>query len=283
MESSLNKIKYRTYEAAEITSALNDITNNKISISAAASKKHNIPRTTLRRYIKDDSIKHLGREPVLSKDLEKELVEWACYLDEIGCGVTKSEFCQKAGELSAIFNGENQFKAETPSNGWLSKFMKRHQGLSFRKQSYLSRASVVVSEQDLRNFYAKIYNYIEKHNHLDLLNCPERWINGDETNFQLNSIPPKVLSKKGKKVVYRVERGKPKESVTGMYSFSADGHMYKPLYIFNEKITNMPDIGNACIEVGAKFGFAQTGNGWQNPGQLCELHQRSSISRAFRT
>lgn len=262
MESSKKRKLYRNYAAADIKSAVTDIKNKRLTLSSAA-KQYQIPRTTILRYLKDDSIKHMGREPVLSKEIEKELVDWACYLDDIGSGVTKIEFRQKAGELSANLNKGNQFKTEIPSDGWLTTFMKRHSTLSFRKQSYLSRASAVVSEKDIRSFYAKIYSYLEKNNLLDLMNCPERWLNGDETNFQLNSIPPKVLSKKGKKVVYRVERGKPKESVTGMYSFSADGHMYKPLYILNEKVTNMPEIANACIEVGAKFGFAQTGNGWQ--------------------
>lgn len=247
------------YNQEVVNSAVSDVKNQNVSVYAAA-KKHGIPLSTLRRRVLNQQPKHIGQGPILSLAMEKELVDWAIYLGEIGDGVTREEFLEIAGQLNTLDEaGHQKFKSEMPSKGWLQNFMKRHPEVSFRKQSYLSRASAVVSERDIRAYYSKIYNYLESNDLLELLSCPERWLNGDETNFQLNAVPPKVLSKKGKKVVYRVEKAKPKESVTGMYTFSADGHMYKPLYILNEKVTNIPEIANACIEVGAKFGFAQTG------------------------
>uniref|UniRef100_A0A336MPB2 CSON014827 protein n=1 Tax=Culicoides sonorensis TaxID=179676 RepID=A0A336MPB2_CULSO len=254
---------YRNYTNDTVDITIENIKNESLTVNAA-SKKYNVPRSTLRRRLVNPVQKKSGRDPVLTFEIEKELVDWAQYLDDIGAGVTKEDFFRKAADLSLI-NDKSQkaFKSELPTSGWLTTFMKRHPTVSFRKQSYLSRASAVVSEKDLRAYYQKIYDYLRSHDLLYLLDCPDRWLNGDETNFQLNAVPPRVLSRKGKKVVYRVEKAKPKESVTGMYTFSADGFMYKPLYILNDKVTNMPEIANACIEVGAKFGFAQTDNGWQ--------------------
>lgn len=257
------KRTFYQYTEENVASAVSDVSNKTLTLRAA-SKKYDIPFETLRRRLKIPDPKRVGRDPTLPLDIEKELVEWAIYLDQIGEGVTRQEFLEKAAELCELNSNDRKvFKSDTPSKGWLRRLLERHPQLSFRKQSYLSRASAVVSESDLRGYYLKIYNYLKTNDLLHMLEYPDRWLNGDETNFQLNAVPPSVLSKKGKKVVYRVEKAKPKESVTGMYTFSADGYMYKPLYILNDKVTNMPEIANACIEVGARFGFAQTGKFWE--------------------
>lgn len=259
MEPVRKKKSFYTYTKEELDSAISDVKGDILTVSAA-SRKYNIPRQSLNRRLENPQTNIWGRNPTLSIEAEIELVEWATYLDEVGQGLLKEEFLKKAAELGSIEQpGNLKFKAELPSRGWLQKFMKRHPVLSFRKPSYLSKASAVVSEKDIRAYYGKIYDYLLSNDLLYLLEHPERWLNGDETNFQLNAMPPKVISTKGKKVVYRIEKAKPKESVTGMYTFSADGYMYKPLYVLSEKVTNIPDIANACIEIGAQFGFAQTG------------------------
>lgn len=256
MEKQKRVLRQYTQESVDL--AVSDVKNRLLTVTAA-SKKYKIPRQSLLRHCTQPERKRIGRDPILSMDIELELVDWVIYLDKIGDGLTKDELMEKAAELSTLTVAGKNFKSETPSLGFLHGFLKRHPNVSFRKQSYLSKASAVVSEKDLRAYYRKIYEYLEANDLLYLLDFPERWLNGDETNFQLNAVPPRVLSKKGKKVVYRVEKAKPKESVTGMYTFSADGFMYKPLYILNDKVANMPEIANACIDVGAKFGFAQTG------------------------
>lgn len=70
----------------------------------------------------DAERKNIGRGPTLS--------------DEIG-GLAKSEFIEKSAELGSIDRRIKTVKSDIPLNGFLQSFLKRHQKLSYLKQSGL--------------------------------------------------------------------------------------------------------------------------------------------------
>lgn len=64
------------------------------------------------------------------------------------------------------------------------------------------------------------------------------------------------------KVVYNVERGKPKENITCTYAVAANGNYIPPLITFKDSFSNLVAAATASGSVGANFGFNQTQSGW---------------------
>lgn len=71
----------------------------------------------------------------------------------------------------------------------------------------MTEASSIVSENDIRGWFANIQSALEEENALDVLHDPTRIFNGDVTNFLLCPNTGKVLGMKGSKNVYEVDRG----------------------------------------------------------------------------
>lgn len=69
--------------------------------------------------------------------------------------------------------------------------------------------------------YGEISTAISKKTkQLDVLTKPELWWNADETAFEKDKIPKKVIARRGAKRVSRREMGAPKDNTTVTYAFS---------------------------------------------------------------
>jgi hypothetical protein len=70
---------------------------------------------------------------------------------------------------------------------------------------------------------------------LDILQDPTRIFNGDKSSFQFFPNTGKVLACKWDRNVYEVDRGLTKASITAMFTFSAFGMMFPPMWIYPYK------------------------------------------------
>ncbi|KAG5674360.1 hypothetical protein PVAND_004334 [Polypedilum vanderplanki] len=86
--------------------------------------------------------------------------------------------------------------------------MSRNPKITFRKPEPLGKAAAVVCEEDVDRFFYYFRNWLEKNDLLHLLNRPEAFMNLDETGFDLNAAPNKVLAKRGAKTVNTVHSAK---------------------------------------------------------------------------
>lgn len=81
-------------------------------------------------------------------------------------------------------------------------FLNRHKEISKRVPQNLSTARANISK-GVRNWHAKIKNFFEKYDDLkQVLTCPNRIFNYDETAFYFCPKDKFILAKKGSKQIY---------------------------------------------------------------------------------
>jgi hypothetical protein len=80
---------------------------------------------------------------------------------------------------------ENPFKGNYPGIGWYKAFLKRHVDITSRTSEGVTSASSKVTEENIRNWFNNIHQYLVEQSLDDILQDPTRIYNGDETGFQL--------------------------------------------------------------------------------------------------
>nr|CAI5859377.1 unnamed protein product [Callosobruchus analis] len=96
----------------------------------------------------------------------------------------------------------------------------------------VTSGSACVSEQDIRNWFARIHEYFKQKGLLEVRNDLSRIFNSDESGFQICPSTGKVFATKGSKNVYEIERGTAKENITVLITFSADGKVCVPMVVY---------------------------------------------------
>ena len=250
--SSKNRGKYRIYTQNDLENAIKEIKSEKVSV-VEAQKKYNIPIRTLRNRINPENTPKARKPTILEHDDENRLAKYVLLHAELGNPLTSTQIMKLAGEIATLnTDPAKQFKKGVPSLVWLNTFIKRHPEISRRTPSALGRASAHHNVDDLKNFFDNVRSYFEKENLLYLLDRPESWWNADESGFELNPTPKKVYARKGKKNVYCVERGNPKEMVTATYCFAADGNFIEPLLTFKSSSSKIVEI---AVAAGCEFKY----------------------------
>lgn len=87
---------------------------------------YKVPKTTLRRNIKDSVAKPRGSITTLTKDEETELKEWILLHQTYGDPRTKMDIQIVAGEIAALDSSKRRFKNVIPTSGWVERFLERH-------------------------------------------------------------------------------------------------------------------------------------------------------------
>jgi hypothetical protein len=114
-------------------------------------------------------------------------------------------------------------------------FLEGHPEIVERTSESVTSASSCVSEADIRKWFDEVQLYIKEKKLEESMNDPSRIFNGDETCFQICPSTGRVLATKGARNVYSVEQGSSKESITVMFTFSADGKTCCPMIVYPYK------------------------------------------------
>lgn len=214
------------YTKEDIQNALREISNG--SQITAAARNFNIPLSTLKRRLKGEPKPKGGKVPVIGAEDEGRLADWIIQSARKGDCRSKEQVIRAANELLSI----SGVQRDNPlGNGWMEKFMNRHPNISFRTPQVVTRSSANVTETDIRRFFTKFKAWLEEENYQQAFEDPRRVLNSDETGYELNAIPKKVLAGKGLSNVFNIERAASKKRVSVMYTFSADGSSYRPQLI----------------------------------------------------
>lgn len=137
-------------------------------------------------------------------------------------------------------------------------FLRRHPNIARRTPEFVTNASAKVSPADIISWFNNIEEYLTSRDFLDILQDPNRIINGDETSFQLNPKNKTVFALRGSRNVYDVERTSSKVNITTMFSFFASGETIPPTIIYPYK--TIPK--SVAKSVPPKWGIAKSENGW---------------------
>ncbi|KAL9702723.1 hypothetical protein quinque_006241 [Culex quinquefasciatus] len=153
---------------------------------------------------------------------------------------------------------KNPFKNNCPGKKWFKLFRQRHPEIAIRTPEFITNASSKVSPEDIKGWYSVIDYYIEQNDLKQILEDPDRMINGDETNFLLNPKTKAVLAMRGSRNVYETERNNSKLAVTVMFSFYASGESVPPTVIYPYK--SIPST--IAQSVPSTWGIAKSDKGW---------------------
>lgn len=128
----------------------------------AASKIYNVPRSTLCRYFRKDIVTiqkdTLGRKPILTKELENELIEHVRLMEKQFFGLTRRDLCSIAFQLARRHNIPNSFSRLHQSAGqnWLKRFLDRHKDVIRKRkrteacvEEFFNQLEKVVGERNL--------------------------------------------------------------------------------------------------------------------------------------
>ncbi|XP_055602152.1 uncharacterized protein LOC129750957 isoform X2 [Uranotaenia lowii] len=227
-----------------------------------AAKTYGIPRATLQFRLgskfKGDPRK--GKPTVLSNEEEAKIVHHIQQMERKGFPITKPGLLMRIKSFIKENKRETPFRNGIPGRKWYESFMKRHPELSERIPEAVSQASSRVSENNIREWFSKVYGYLEEHGLTAVLNNPSRIFNADETSFVLSPVPKKVIASKGNKNVNFVLRGRSKENITVLFAFSADGNVLPPDVILPLKRMKRSTIQNYPPE----WGLGSSPNGWMD-------------------
>lgn len=239
------------YTEENLQEAIEKITANELSYGAA-SKIYNVPKTTLFNKMRHPVNFPKGATTILSKDQENELAEWVLLHADFGDPRTKQDIILAAAEIAQLDDSASNFKNGTPTSSWYDGFLKRNPECRERTPQGISKASAVNTRDDFAGLWRNIHSYFKKIDQLDLLNKPELWWNADETCFEKDKIPKKVVARRGAKRVSRREMGPPKDNTTVTYAFSASGDYVEPLITLKDSNSSVAEIAFA---LGCKLCF----------------------------
>lgn len=228
--------KNKQYSNIDLKKAIESVRGG--SSVRAAAKQFGVPVSTLFVKNKGKPQSKQGKQPIMSADVEAKIADWIVYCAKKGDPKTKQEVIAVASEYLKRETG----RQDSLSDGWFKKFMRRHPTITSRTPQLVTQSSARVTEEDIRRFHKTFSDWLEEEGFSHLANDPTRWLNADETGFDLNPKPKRMLAEKGQKDVYHVEPSDTKKRISVMYTFGADGSSYKPQLIVPSSSSKIPDM-----------------------------------------
>ena len=221
---------FEGYTNADLNNAIQEMKRGAGGRETA--RRYKIPSTTLFSQFKGLRSQQHGKLPVLSQELELKLAEWLMKCADMGRPKSTADLLNAAGGLAGLMiDKTNKFKDQTPTRHWIKRFRIRHPDVSLRKPQAVTRASAVVSPEDIVNFIKNLRENFEKRQLMHVFACPRQIGNLDETSFALNPATGMVYARRGAKIVSYVESAQPKVNYTVTMTFLADGTAMEPQII----------------------------------------------------
>ncbi|KAI5646769.1 DDE superfamily endonuclease domain-containing protein [Phthorimaea operculella] len=254
----MEKNKRKQYTEEALTAALEEIRNGMTVYKA--SQQFDIPETTLRNKRDGLHSDKCGVPAVFSKHEENRIVDWIHYLGRSGFPITKVQLIETVAKLTEELKRTNRFKDGVPGKKWIHGFLKRNPTVSLRISKNLPTSRNQVTEEALKSWFQRVYEYLQSKNMLDVLEDPQRIFNCDETGFFLCPKEKKVLVRKGSKRVYNRVDNDEKECLTVLVNVSANGDIAPPMVLFPYK--RMPKY--LKFSVPGSWGLGHSESGWMN-------------------
>ncbi|XP_067627379.1 uncharacterized protein [Eurosta solidaginis] len=230
----------RLWTAENMRMAIAAVRNAEMGI-LLASKRFEVPHTTLQRMARSQKpveellSAKLGRKPVFTQEIERELVRYSLEMESRFWGLTRFDLRSLAYQIAMKNNIPNKFiiLKKCAGKDWLYGFCKRHSetlslrtttGTSFDRAKGFTRKNVA-------SFYNLLENEYVKHN----FSATRIW-NVDETGLSVvQSRQPKVIAQKGKRQIGAMTSAERGSLITVITCMSAGGSFVPPYFIFPRK------------------------------------------------
>ena len=188
--------KQRLWAEADMAEAVNAVQSGSMKTREAAAS-FRVPRSTLQSRVsgKYNAEVRPGRKPLLSKEDEVKLCDFAANRAAMGFGFGRSQFFKHAGDLSK--KRGKSFKTGVPSNQWWRLFRKRNPRIVLRQPEATSTVRhKCMDPVKVAKYFVALERELAA---LNLTNRPQCIWNMDETGMSLEHKPQKVVASKGSK------------------------------------------------------------------------------------
>lgn len=266
-----NARKYKTYTEEDMRRAVAAVNSGEGSCKRIA-LRFGINRTTLLNHIKGYKCKEVGRPTVLTKQEEELLVHSLVKLGEWGYGFDRLQLRQCVQDYLRRIDRPNPFQNCLPGNDWCVMFENRWKNEISRRvaQNLPKNRALAGSKEVMEDFHDKLKLIMEKNN---LQNKPQNIFNCDETGFQTEAGPQKVLCKRGSRNPSKLVANVTKATYTVLMCCNAIGEFlpmyinYKGLHLYTTWCNNGP--------VNARYNCSPSG--WMEGPQFLDWFQNSFV------
>jgi hypothetical protein len=206
-----------------------------------------LPLTTVRRHLKasllQQTLRPPGGIPSLPLDVQADIASIAKTSARHGFGLLFVELknfigdyvaanWDSDGDIGAYLRRHCQFVHRTPSNRWVTLFMKQHHlSLVVPSPVERNRQEAVSDPFLIYEFYDILESEMER---LQLKDKPSHIYNVDESAFCTDPKGGKVVTEKGVST-HRTTSGNLRKFFTAMGTVNAAGNSFPPLFIFRAK------------------------------------------------
>lgn len=225
----------QSWDEISMTKALEAVNAKEMGIKKASAVFH-VPSTTLRRRARNrnkrttNSQKDLGgRQPLLCKMLETDLVNYIIKMEEMFFGLTMEDVRKLAFQMAKRNSLLKETTKDALGKDWLKGFLKRHAEISLRTPEATSAArSRGFNRQIVTKFFDIYEMLMDKHQFL-----PQNIYSVDETGMTtVQGSGSKVLALKGRKQVGCLTSAERGQLVTVVVCMNVTGSFIPPLFIF---------------------------------------------------
>jgi hypothetical protein len=198
--------------------------------------KYEIPRSSLQRYLKQDSIKDSSHRFITSQiftdEEEQKLSNYMIVCSKHNYGLTKIQARKLAYDYAVARKTtnipDNWTKKTIASKDWIRGFLNRQSHLSIRtpEATSLSRATSF-NRTNVDNFFENVKAVFERHHF-----GPEAIYNIDETGLTTVQRTKRVIASKGSKQVGQATSAERGSLVTICCGINGIGNSIPPYFIF---------------------------------------------------
>jgi hypothetical protein len=132
----------------------------------------------------------------------------------------------------------NRIQNEIPQKAGMKSVVMQQTNVTFRSPSTVPAVLRKPSGEDMVNYFLKVKDYLTERKLERLLSDPSAWGCCREAEIDLSSIPPKVLSGKGKKN---------KERASVLYTFVGNGLRMKPQLNLSGPLSRITDSSEGKV------------------------------------
>ncbi|XP_074035868.1 uncharacterized protein [Leptinotarsa decemlineata] len=237
MQKAKQKREFFKYSEDQLKQALYEIREHKMKIRQA-SREFGVPKTTIQDYLMKKipkisrKIRKTGPEPLLTIEGEEKICNWTINLAKCGFPIKKCDLIATVEGIVKATNKQPLFKNGKPGQRWYGNFLKRHPEISLREAEGINKARAIVTEESIRSWFRELKTFLTNNGWMDILEDPNRMLNGDESRFSMCPKTGRVLAPKGWKNLYQIKVGQEKSLITVLIVFTASGKICPPLAVF---------------------------------------------------
>ena len=226
-------LKRKQWSEESMLGAIKAVQEGTLGVNRAA-LEFAVPKTTLKDRLSGRVIhgSSCGARPYLSKEEEKELVNFITTCSKMGYGKTRKEVLAL---VEAAIEKKGRELKNPISNGWWTRFQERWPNLRLRRGDPFSVARDKMTDRAIfENYFSLLRETLEEHG---LKNRPGQIYNCDESGMPLEHTPPKTIAIKGTKKVRQITCGN-KTQISILACGNAFGEVIPPMVIFSGKRFN---------------------------------------------